>query len=117
MIAYGFATSPPSSAKRACDSPVFAHKVRVEIEENGARRPCPLDWMDHFFMRHFTGLSLLEETLPVSEGLLEAGNRVGLPAIEEKFQEWLRGRKLIAAQATVRVSEIHAPSPQHQSSS
>ncbi len=84
---------------------MFARKVRIEIEENGQRRPCPLDWMDHFFMRHFTGLSGLEETLPVGEGLLEAGRRVALPVIQEKFQEWLRGRKVIGPKAAVCVSE------------
>ena len=97
MIAYGVA------------APVFARKLRVEIEENGARRPCPLEWMDHFFMRHFTGLSALEETLPVSEGLLEAGLRVGIPVLREEFQEWLRGRKLIAPHATLCLSEIPSP--------
>lgn len=91
---------------------MFARKLRIEIEENGQRRPCPLDWMDHFFMRHFTGLSGLEETLPVGEGLLEAGHRVGLPVIEDKFQEWLRGRKMIGDEAKVHVSEVsEMPSP------
>ena len=84
---------------------MFARKLRVEIEENGARRPCPLDWMDHFFMRHFTGLSALEETLPAGDGLLEAGNNVPLDLLTENFQQWLRGRKMISPQAVLRISE------------
>ena len=84
---------------------MFARKLRVEIEENGARRPCPLDWMDHFFMRHFTGLSALEETLPVSDGMLEAGNNVPLDALTGNFQQWLRGRKMISPQAVLIISE------------
>ena len=84
---------------------MFARKLRVEIEENGLRRPCPLEWMDHFFMRHFTGLSALEDTLPVTEGLLEAGARVPLDVLTGQFEQWLRGRKMIPAQAMLRVSE------------
>lgn len=84
---------------------MFARKLSVEIEEDGARRPCPLDWMDHFFMRHFTGLSAFDETLPVSDGLLEAGNGVALDTLTENFQQWLRGRKMISPQAVLRVSE------------
>ena len=84
---------------------MFARKLRVEIEEAGARRPCPLDWMDHFFMRHFTGLSALEETLPAGDGLLEAGNNVPLDALTENFQQWLRGRKMISSQAVLIISE------------
>lgn len=80
----------------------------MEIEESGARRPCPLDWMDHFFMRHFTGLSALEETLPVGEGTLEAGLRVDLNLLREKFEEWLHSRKMIPPDATLSVSEIQA---------
>jgi hypothetical protein len=84
---------------------MFARKLRVEIEEDGARRPCPLDWMDQFFMRHFTGLSALEETLPVADGRLEAGLGVTLEMLTEQFQQWLRGRKLIPTTARVVFSD------------
>jgi hypothetical protein len=85
---------------------VFARKLRVEIEENGVRRPCPLDWMDHFFMRSFTGLSAMDETLPVRDGLLEAGLRVAPAEIASHFGNWLHGRKMIAPSATLEVSDI-----------
>ena len=102
------------STRRTLYWAVFARKLRVEIEENGARRPCPLGWMDHFFMRHFTGLSALEETLPAAEGRLEAGLRVDLPALQEEFQEWLRGRKMIPPQAAVCLSENGQAQPAAQ---
>ena len=84
---------------------MFARKLRVEIEEDGARRPCPLDWMDQFFMRHFTGLSALEETLPVADGRMEAGLGVSPETLAEHFEDWLRGRKMIPASARVLFSE------------
>ena len=84
---------------------MFARKLRVEIEEDGRRRPCPLDWLDQCFMRHFTGLSALEETLPVADGLLEAGLSVSLETLTQHFEPWLQGRKLIPATARVIFSE------------
>jgi len=75
---------------------MFARKLRVEIEESGNRRPCPADWLDHFFMRHFTGLAALENTLPAGEGRLEAGLDVDLDFLRREFEKWLRGRKMIA---------------------
>ncbi len=77
---------------------MFALKQRVDIEKNGEKRACPLDWLDHFFMRHFTGLSALENTLPAGEGLLEAGLDIDLDFLQREFEKWLRGRKMIAAE-------------------
>jgi hypothetical protein len=55
---------------------VYAQKLRVEIVMDGERRPCPLDWLDSFCMRNFTGQAEFDDTLPIAEGLLEAGFRV-----------------------------------------
>ena len=85
---------------------MFARKLRVEIEENGVRRPCPIDWMDHFFMRSFTGLSAMDETLPVGDGRLEAGLRVAPADIASHFGKWLHGRKMIPPEATLEVSDL-----------
>jgi hypothetical protein len=85
---------------------MFARKLRVEIEEQGARRVCPIDWMDHFFMRNFTGLSAMDETLPVADGVLEAGLRVEPAQIASEFEKWLRGRKMIPADAAIEISCI-----------
>ena len=83
---------------------MFARKLRVEIEEDGARRACPLDWMDHFFMRNFTGLSSMDETLPAADGLLEAGLSVDPGEIQAQFEKWLRGRRMISPQANLKIS-------------
>ena len=86
--------------------PVFARKLRIEVEEDGERRPCPIDWMDHFFMRSFTGLSAMDETLPVRDGVLEASLRVAPGEIATHFGNWLHGRKMIASSAKLEVSDI-----------
>lgn len=83
---------------------MFARRLRVEIEEEGRPRPCPLDWLDHFFMRHFTGLRALDATLPVGEGRLEAGFEVELGTLHREFEKWLRGRKMIAPEAQLRIT-------------
>jgi hypothetical protein len=83
---------------------VFARKLRIEIEENGVCRPCPLDWLDHFFMRDFTGASAFDETLPAGDGLLEAGLRVDPAAVAAQFEQWLRGRRMIPVDAALHVS-------------
>ena len=82
---------------------MFARKLRVEMEEAGGRRPCPLEWLDRFFMRHFTGISALDNTLPVAEGCLEAGLDVNLDVLRSQFAQWLRGHKLLASTAELRV--------------
>ena len=75
---------------------MFARKIRVEILKprspagapEGAA-PCPLEWLDSFFMRSFTGRSAFDETLPVAAGEIEASFRVDLPALQKDLEDWL----------------------------
>lgn len=83
---------------------MFARRLRVEIEEAGDLRPCPLEWLDRFFMRHFTGLSALDNTLPAGEGRLEAAFDVDLEVLHREFENWLRGHKLISPTAQLRIT-------------
>lgn len=76
---------------------MFARKVRVEILEPGTRRACPLEWLDSFCMRSFTGRSAFDETLPVADGQLEASFRVDLEALRADMEDWLT-RKFGAGQ-------------------
>ena len=68
---------------------MFARKVRVEIVEGTASRPCPVAWLDSFCMRSFTGRSVFDETLPVADGEMEAGHRVDLEALRVDLEDWL----------------------------
>ena len=83
---------------------MFVRRLRLELEEDGALRPCPVDWMDRFFMRHFTGLSALDDTLPAADGQLEAGLDVPPVVVEREFEQWLRGHKLLSASGRLRVT-------------
>ncbi len=83
---------------------MFARRLWINIEEKGLTRPCPLDWLDHFFMRHFTGISALEATLPVGDGCLEAGFDVDLEVLHREFEKWLRGRKMLPPDAQLRIT-------------
>ena len=68
---------------------MFARKIRVEVVEPGEARACPMAWLDSYSMRSFTGRSAFDETLPVSDGLLEASFRVDLDALRTDMEDWM----------------------------
>ncbi|HEX5481252.1 MAG TPA: hypothetical protein VFZ08_01345 [Terriglobia bacterium] len=68
---------------------MFAQKIRIEIEDSGGLRPCPIEWLDSFAMRSFTGRSAFDDTLPVADGELEAGVRVNLDALRADMEDWI----------------------------
>lgn len=69
---------------------MFSRKIRVEYEHEGKRVPCPLKWLDSFAMRSFTNVSAFDDTLPVSDGLMEVGERVPLEQLKEAMEDWFR---------------------------
>ena len=71
---------------------VYAQRFHVEVIIAGERRPCPLDWLDSFCMRNFTGSAQFDDTLPLSDGLLEAGFRVAPDRLASALAEWLTRR-------------------------
>jgi hypothetical protein len=71
---------------------MFARKLRVDVIIAGRRRPCPLDWLDSFSMRNFTGAAEFDDTLPAGEGSLEAGYRVDPARLAAALGEWLTKR-------------------------
>jgi len=71
---------------------MYARKLIVETVIAAQRRPCPLDWLDAFCMRNFTGSAEFDDTLPVSEGLIEAGFRVELSHLAHAMGAWLTQR-------------------------
>ncbi len=68
---------------------MFARKILVEILKPQGPRPCPLDWLDSFCMRSFTGRSAFDETLPVADGRMEASLRVDLEALRADMEDWM----------------------------
>jgi hypothetical protein len=58
---------------------MFVRKISiVRVDAEGAETPCPIRWIDNFAMRNFTNDAVFDDTLPVGDGLLEAGHHVPL---------------------------------------
>jgi hypothetical protein len=68
---------------------MFARKIQVEVLEPHGPRPCPLAWLDSYCMRSFTGRSAFDETLPISDGLMEASLRVDLELLRGDMEDWM----------------------------
>jgi hypothetical protein len=71
---------------------VYARKLKAEIVIDGERRPMPLEWLDSFCMRNFTGSAEFDDTLPTGEGQLEAGARVDPARLAQAMSEWFTKR-------------------------
>jgi hypothetical protein len=67
---------------------MFARKIRVEIIGPEGARACPLEWLDNFCMRSFTGRGAFDETLPVADGELEASFQVDINALRTDMEDW-----------------------------
>jgi hypothetical protein len=84
---------------------MFARKIKVEFVEQGQRQPCPLKWLDNFAMRNFTNDPIFDDTLPVSDGLIEIGARVPLDRLKADMDDWFRRKSYLAKDATLMVTE------------
>jgi hypothetical protein len=71
---------------------MYARKLRAEMTIGAERRPVPLDWLDSFCMRNFTGSAEFDDTLPTGEGMLEASLRVDLARLAAAMGEWFTKR-------------------------
>jgi hypothetical protein len=71
---------------------MYAQKLLVEIVVAGRRQPCPLDWLDSFCMRNFTGQAEFDDTLPTGDGMLEAGLTVSPERLAAAMSEWFTRR-------------------------
>jgi len=84
----------PPSAITECYTPpaMYAQKLSAEMEIAGQRRPVPLDWLDSFCMRNFTGSGEFDDTLSTGEGTLEAGLNVDPARLAAAMSEWFTKR-------------------------
>ena len=57
-------------------------------------------------MRSFTGRSAFDETLPVADGLVEAGFAVDLEALEADLEDWLTRKFGAGKQINVTLTEV-----------
>ena len=71
---------------------MYAQKLKAEVVIGGKRGPMPLEWLDSFCMRNFTGSGEFDDTLPTGEGRLEAGSKVNVARLAAAMSEWLTKR-------------------------
>ena len=85
---------------------MYALELRVEVLIGGQRRPCPLEWLDSFCMRNFTGAAEFDDTLPTGEGMLEVGKYVVPARLATALGEFLTKRvKGEGKEVVVEISE------------
>jgi hypothetical protein len=86
---------------------MFLRHLSIQrIDSAGARHPCPIHWIDTFAMRNFTNDALFDDTLPVADGLLEAGNRVPLERLQPAMEDWFRRKGYLKPEERLEVSEV-----------
>ena len=84
---------------------MFSRKIKVEYASGGQRHPAPLKWLDNFAMRNFTNDPIFDDTLPISDGVLEIGSRVPLDRLKHDMEDWFRRKSYLPKDATLHVSE------------
>ncbi len=86
---------------------MFLHTLRIErVTAAGEVSPCPIAWIDNFAMRNFTNDAIFDDTLPVADGLMEAGLLVPLPLLQERMEAWFRRKGYLRADDTLRIVKL-----------
>jgi len=85
---------------------MYARRIRVQYRSGNELLPCPLKWLDSFSMRNFTNDQIFDDTLPVADGLLQAGSRVPLDRLREAMEDWFRRKSYLAKGATLILEEL-----------
>jgi len=88
---------------------MFARLLQIDrMTEQGEAIPCPVKWIDSFSMRNFTNDAVFDDTLPVADGLLEAGYRVPLDLLQGRMEDWFRRKQYLAHGESLRVQQAEA---------
>ncbi|MGH9413620.1 MAG: hypothetical protein ACRD0Y_07750 [Terriglobales bacterium] len=85
---------------------MYARKIKVTLAGPEGSRLCPLRHLDSFAMRSFTGESRFDDTLPVADGVLEAGALVPLEALRAAMEDWFRRKSYLKPGETVRFEAL-----------
>jgi hypothetical protein len=86
---------------------MFVRRLSIQrVDVEGARHPCPIRWIDNFAMRNFTNDAVFDDTLPVADGVLEAGNRVGLDRLQAAMEDWFRRKGYLKSEERLEVAEL-----------
>ena len=57
-------------------------------------------------MRNFTNDAVFDDTLPVADGLLEAGTKVPLDQLAAAIEDWFRRKGYLKAQERLELREL-----------
>lgn len=87
---------------------MFLRKLHVEYQHapEPSAAPCPISWIDNFAMRNFTNDAVFDDTLPVADGLLEAGLRVPLDRLQPAMEDWFRRKGYLKPGDRLLVTEM-----------
>ncbi|MGA3080822.1 MAG: hypothetical protein ABSD44_05510 [Terracidiphilus sp.] len=86
---------------------MFARRLSIErVDTSGGRHACPIRWIDNFAMRNFTNDAVFDDTLPVADGVLEAGTRVPLERLRPAMEDWFRRKGYLKQGERLEVAEI-----------
>ena len=85
---------------------MFVRKLTIErIDAAGVAHLCPIAQLDNFAMRNFTNDAVFDDTLPIADGLLEAGTRVPIDRLSAAMQDWFRRKSYLAVTDHLRITE------------
>jgi len=85
---------------------VFARRLKVYYQgPDGVAAACPIAWIDNFAMRNFTNDPIFDDTLPVADGVLEAGFRVPLDRLQAAMTDWFRRKGYLRAGDSLTIEE------------
>ena len=85
---------------------MFARRISIErVDVSGQAHACPIRWIDNFAMRNFTNDAVFDDTLPVADGVLEAGHRVPLDRLRIAMEDWFRRKGYLKAVERLEVTE------------
>jgi hypothetical protein len=86
---------------------MFLRKLTIErIDPADHAHPCPIAQLDNFAMRNFTNDAVFDDTLPVADGLLEAGLRVPIDRLAAAMEDWFRRKSYLAPTDHLRIAEL-----------
>ena len=86
---------------------MFVRRLSVmRVDAAGQRHACPIGWIDNFAMRNFTNDAVFDDTLPVADGVLEAGHRVPLGRLQPAMEVWFRRKGYLKADDRLEVIEL-----------
>ena len=86
---------------------MFARKLQIEsVNAGGEALLCPVAWIDNFAMRNFTNDAVFDDTLPIADGVLEAGYRVPLERLQTAMEDWFQRKGYLKPEDSLRIREI-----------